>query len=178
MLITILALSLYSIFVFFSVFSQKTVTSLYFFTFLSIPLFILYQTYNASDVALTEIIIGSFLSFFIFYTTHSNTLKTCIDQKMHISKIIFMATVCITLLLLMVFLGLTLESIASNNTYSALYNTNSYFQTNINNTVTAVLASYRGFDTLGETLIIAVASLGLPTILHNVTRKKPSQTFL
>ena len=73
MLILILALSLYSISVFFTVFSQKTVISLYFFSFLSIPLFVIYQTYNASDVALTEIIIGSFLSFFIFYTTHRKT---------------------------------------------------------------------------------------------------------
>ena len=174
MLTSILALFLYLIFVFFTVFSQKTVISLYFFSAISIPLFLLYQTYNASDVALTEIIIGSILSFFIFYATHRQTVESSISQKIHISKIICASIICITLFFLMIFLGFTLENVASSGTYSTPYNENAYFQTNINNTVTAILASYRGFDTLGETLIIAVASLGLPTILHS-TQKKPSQ---
>jgi multicomponent Na+:H+ antiporter subunit B len=172
MLILILALSLYSISVFFTVFSQKTVISLYFFSFLSIPLFVIYQTYNASDVALTEIIIGSFLSFFIFYTTYRKTSENSDSKAANLSEIIPMIIICVALFFLMIFLGFTLNDISSSNTYSMLYNKNSYFQTNINNTVTAILASYRGFDTLGETLIIAISSLGLPTILNNSTTPK------
>ncbi len=173
MLIPFLTILLYTIFVFLTVFSQKTVISIYLFSLLSLPLFVIYQQYNASDVALTEIAIGSFLSFFIFHSTHIKTYEHGANRKGSMSEIIPMAVICLALFCLMVFLGVMIENIAIESVYSSQYNAKTYTQTHINNTVTAILASYRGFDTLGETLIIATASFGLPTILHHSTPKKP-----
>jgi multicomponent Na+:H+ antiporter subunit B len=46
---------------------------------------------------------------------------------------------------------------------------------NIPNVVTSVLASYRGFDTLGETIVIFTAGLGVLLLLSNKTpRRKKS----
>ena len=41
-----------------------------------------------------------------------------------------------------------------------------YSETNTPNMVTAVLADYRGFDTLGETVVIFTAALGVILILR------------
>jgi len=41
-----------------------------------------------------------------------------------------------------------------------------YYETNTPNMVTAVLADYRGFDTLGETVVIFTAALGVILILR------------
>ncbi len=175
MLIPFLTILFYAIFVFFTVFSQKTVISLYFLSIISLPLFVIYQQYNASDVALTEIVIGSFLSFFILHTVHTKTHEHGANKKSSKSEIIPMVIICLSLFCLMLFLGITIESLITKSIYSTEYNTTTYSQTHINNTVTAILASYRGFDTLGETLIIAVSSFGLPTILHNSIPKTPTR---
>jgi len=47
------------------------------------------------------------------------------------------------------------------------YLENSYRQTHTQNTVTAVLADYRAFDTLGETLVVFVAGVACTLILRN-----------
>lgn len=43
------------------------------------------------------------------------------------------------------------------------------------NIVTAVLASYRGFDTLGETTVIFTAGIGVLLLLHRASRPKPNK---
>ena len=43
---------------------------------------------------------------------------------------------------------------------------------NIPNVVTTVLASYRGFDTLGETIVVFTAGLGVLILLAGATRTK------
>jgi len=42
----------------------------------------------------------------------------------------------------------------------------------IPNVVTTVLASYRGFDTLGETIVVFTAGLGVLMLLAGTTRTK------
>lgn len=45
-------------------------------------------------------------------------------------------------------------------------------QTNTPNIVTAVLADYRGYDTLGETAVILTAGLAVVLILPRATRRR------
>jgi len=45
----------------------------------------------------------------------------------------------------------------------------------IPNVVTTVLASYRGFDTLGETIVIFTAGIGVLLVLTGATGRNPSQ---
>jgi len=42
----------------------------------------------------------------------------------------------------------------------------SYAETGVHNTVTAVLASYRGFDTFGEAVVVFAAGLAVVVVLH------------
>ena len=55
------------------------------------------------------------------------------------------------------------------------YLKDSLTETSVPNVVTAVLASYRGYDTLGETTVIFTAGLGV-IILLSFRQKKPGGT--
>ncbi|MEM1275643.1 MAG: DUF4040 domain-containing protein [Pseudomonadota bacterium] len=57
-----------------------------------------------------------------------------------------------------------------NTGVGAYYIENNYHDTHIPNIVTAVLASYRGFDTLGEVAVIFTAGIGVMLLLK---RYKP-----
>ena len=45
-------------------------------------------------------------------------------------------------------------------------------ETGVPNVVTAVLASYRGYDTLGETIVVFTAGIGVIALLRRVRRRK------
>jgi multicomponent Na+:H+ antiporter subunit B len=45
-------------------------------------------------------------------------------------------------------------------------------ETGVPNVVTAVLASYRGFDTLGETTVVFTAGIGVIALLRRLRRRK------
>jgi len=45
-------------------------------------------------------------------------------------------------------------------------------ETGVPNVVTAVLASYRGYDTLGETMVVFTAGIGVIALLRRVRRRK------
>ena len=49
------------------------------------------------------------------------------------------------------------------------YLTRNYGETHIPNVVTSVLASYRSFDTLGETTVIFTAGIGVLLLLKRFT---------
>jgi len=48
-------------------------------------------------------------------------------------------------------------------------------ETGVPNAVTAVLASYRGYDTLGETTVIFTAGIGVLLLLKGRRRKHPEE---
>ena len=48
-------------------------------------------------------------------------------------------------------------------------------ETGVPNMVTAVLASYRGFDTLGETTVILTAGIGVMLLIGGRASRKPKQ---
>jgi multicomponent Na+:H+ antiporter subunit B len=50
-----------------------------------------------------------------------------------------------------------------------------YAETHIPNVVTAVLASYRGFDTLGETTVIFTAGIGVLLLLKRIRRGRGTE---
>jgi multicomponent Na+:H+ antiporter subunit B len=160
-------LTVYSIMLFFTVFSKKTVFALFSFLSLSVPLFLLYYSYNAPDVALTETSIGAFLSFIFFYKTYSrtstqNAIKP--SNKINKIKIFILLILFIAIFSLMFYTCMMLENILTTGEYSSYYIQNTYKETGVENTVTAILASYRAFDTLGETMIILISSIGIGQI--------------
>ncbi len=131
--------------------------------------FFLFYVYNAADVALTEISIGVFITFFFFYLAHSKTSHVQTSSKVKPLTLIVAGLSCFGVFCLMMYTALLLESITLVTEYSHYYNQHSYAETHIANIVTAILASYRAFDTLGETLIIATSSFGVLAILKQST---------
>lgn len=167
MLANLILFAFYFLLLLYSVFSIRTSVSLICYCASSIVLFLVYYLYNAFDVGLTEISIGSFLAFFYFYTTYAK-----VGQKVYESfngnkfQIAIASIFCVLLFCILLYTGLLLEEVSLNVEYSAQYLA-TYPQTHISNIITAILASFRGFDTMGETLIIAVSSLAVAGILHS-----------
>lgn len=56
------------------------------------------------------------------------------------------------------------------------YLANAVKDTNVPNIVTAVLADYRGYDTLGETTVIFTAGIGVLLLLRGLRRRGPVQS--
>lgn len=54
---------------------------------------------------------------------------------------------------------------------SDYYIEHAYEETHTDNIVTAVLADYRAFDTLGETLVVFVAGVACATLMGRIRRK-------
>ena len=154
-------LLLYVGLVFASIFAKRSSTAILAYSVMSSVTFFLFYVYNAADVALTEISIGVFLTFFFFYIVHSKTTPVKIIphvlQLKRALSCIMIGGICIAIFCILLYAALMLDEISSLKSYY------------ISNTVTAILASYRGFDTFGETLIIATSSFGLLGILkyHN-----------
>ncbi len=62
---------------------------------------------------------------------------------------------------------------AANLHVSPEYIERSYHDTKTPNVVTAVLADYRGYDTLGETVVIFTAGLACILILRSMSHDNP-----
>lgn len=134
----------------------------------SISCAILYFFLQSPDVAMTEASIGVFLSTAFFLMT-ARIVKVEIFQMPSKIKLFF----C-----LLCFGGITFFLYASISTLGVfgditnarggsgdLHLLLSYQQYHIPNVVTTVLASFRSFDTMGETIIILTSAIGIFLIL-------------
>ncbi|MBN2013553.1 MAG: hypothetical protein JW778_00085 [Candidatus Altiarchaeota archaeon] len=61
----------------------------------------------------------------------------------------------------------------TNNNVSRRYIERSLEETGVRNMVTAVLASYRGYDTLGETTVIFTAGVATMFLFQRWKKEKP-----
>jgi multicomponent Na+:H+ antiporter subunit B len=79
--------------------------------------------------------------------------------------------------LLLVYGTLDMPNFGSNSSpaqlhLSSQYLLNSPTEVGIPNVVTAILASYRGFDTLGETAVVFTAGVGVILLLGGLRRRR------
>jgi len=58
------------------------------------------------------------------------------------------------------------ESAVASDDVTNYYLDNAYEETEVKNAVTAVLAAYRGFDTMGEAVVVYSAGVGLLVVLN------------
>jgi multicomponent Na+:H+ antiporter subunit B len=85
--------------------------------------------------------------------------------------------VCVTAGLLLITAALDLPAFGDPNAPAQVHVAPRYLQESgdalhIPNVVTTVLASYRGFDTLGETIVVFTAGLGVLMLLAGATRTR------
>jgi multicomponent Na+:H+ antiporter subunit B len=155
--------------------------------FISFFLSILYMILTALDVAFTEIAIGAGISTALFlivirlsnqYNYFANPINTSSNIGQY-KKILTLSVLFIFAIILGIsFIDLPLFGDILNPSNNFLYkdyieSTNSVF--NVPNAVTIILGSFRGFDTLGETAVIAIAAIGVYSVLLNEdeTKDKP-----
>ena len=126
---------------------------------------------DAVDVAFTEAAVGAGISTILFLAAMARLpAEEKIPDKNIIAPLVMVTIVGI--LLMIAAINLPPFGFAETPVHTHVgprYLEESYSDLHIPNVVTTVLASYRGFDTLGETIVIFTAGLGVMLILTGKT---------
>lgn len=136
---------------------------------------LVFSTLNAPDVALTEAAVSAGVSTLFFLAVLTETGNFHSYQKKNALPGFLAATVFAALIVYST-IGLPPhgDATAIAHTHLAEYFlTHTLNDTGVANAVTAVLASYRGFDTLGELLVIftaGIATLGMASLRNKQTK--------
>ena len=126
---------------------------------------------DAVDVAMTEAAVGAGISTVLFLG--AMFLTKAPDESAPRSRAAPIAAVALTgAMLLYGISDLPPFGVAGNPVHVAGpdYMARTIEETGIPNAVTSVLASYRGFDTLGETTVILTAGIGVLALLRRKRR--------
>ncbi|MBE0546853.1 MAG: DUF4040 domain-containing protein [Rubrivivax sp.] len=129
---------------------------------------------DAVDVSMTEASVGAGISTVLFL----GALYLCDSEEakpMHKPWLPLAVSVAVGAMLVYGSLGLPMfsDGRAPIHTHVAPhYLQQGVKETGVPNVVTAVLASYRGYDTLGETTVVFTAGAGVVALLRQRRRKK------
>ncbi len=124
---------------------------------------------DAVDVAFTEAAVGAGIAPLLMFTTLAMTGR--FQQAPNVVSATSLAVVA-AMGALLVYASLDMPAFGSPDAPAHLYVAPRYLQQSmaeigIPNVVTSVLASYRGFDTLGEVVVIFTAGIGVMGILYS-----------
>lgn len=129
---------------------------------------------DAVDVAFTEAAVGAGVSTVLMLATMALTSR--VQKPSNKNNVVpFMAVLFAGGLL--VYGTLDMPNYGSSNSpaqthLSDIYLRQSPYEVGVPNVVTAILASYRGFDTLGETAVVFTAGIGVVLLLSGIRRRK------
>ncbi|KTG14412.1 DUF4040 domain-containing protein [Haloferax profundi] len=132
---------------------------------------IVYILLRAPDVALTEAAVGAGVTTVLFLLTIVRTVRPGGDRLFERIKVVpaLLATGLVAVLLT------TMRSLprvgdpnspVATSEITRYYLENAYPQTEVENVVTAILAAYRGFDTLGEAAVVLAAGVAVLVVLR------------
>ena len=135
---------------------------------------------DAVDVAFTEAAVGAGISTVLFLAAMSflpAEEKASSNRESTFSRTFIASIVCVVAAGLLVFAALDLPAFGDPNAPAHVHVAPRYLEESgtllhIPNVVTTVLASYRGFDTLGETIVVFTAGLGVLMLLTGATRTR------
>ena len=150
---------------------KKSILSTCFISYISV---LYYISVRAPDVAITEVAVGSLMTTLVlmfgaqFENRYIN--KNTNNKKKELWFIIplfvtFFIVISLTILFVMPEFGKIQNSI-HNDVYDAYCN-EVHNKFGFNNIVTSILAGYRGFDTLCETLVIFISCISVFLIIDN-----------
>jgi multicomponent Na+:H+ antiporter subunit B len=153
--------------------SKSLIESVIVMSVFSLFIGICYLFMDAPDVAMTETALGACLSTCVLL----NIIKIVGDDigKPKKIKIIMSAILCIIFIACLSWASLDLPEFGADNSPLQEHLTGYYLENTKNDIaipsmVAAILASYRGYDTLGETTVILIAGLAVLVIISR--RKK------
>lgn len=155
--------------------SKSLIESIILMSVFSLFIGICYLFMDAPDVAMTETALGACLSTCVLL----NIIKIVGDDlgKPQKTKIIMSSILCITFIICLSWASLDLPEFGTETSPLQTHLTEYYLENTKNDiaipsVVAAILASYRGYDTLGETTVILIAGLAVLVIVSR--RKKPN----
>ena len=141
----------------------------------------LFMVMDAVDVAITEASVGAGISTVLLLATLALTQD--VEKKSHRRRFAWLPLIAVVATGAALVYG-TLDMPrygdpeAPIHNYLAPYfldNTPEEINAHIPNVVTAVLASYRGYDTFGETTVVFTAGIGVMLLLWGVTGRRSGE---
>lgn len=160
----------------FLVLAKKNIEKIFGLSALSSLVCLMYLILDAPDVAMTEAAIGACLSTIVLIIFITKIPEQNFPRKTWLKKILALIC-CVFLCYLFYHLSFILPEIGLKDNPINL-ETGQYYIKNTQNEigipafVAAVLGSYRGFDTMGETLVILIAGIAVATIIGIGDEKK------
>ena len=135
---------------------------------------IIFVSLDAVDVAFTEAAVGAGLSTVLYIAAMKHLPK---KENVVNDNTFFALIVCIIVGCLLIWASFDLPAIGDpmspiHQHVGPYYISNTKTDMGIPNLVTGVLASYRGYDTLGETVVIFTAGLGVFLLLGDRSSEK------
>ncbi|SFS96041.1 DUF4040 domain-containing protein [Halostagnicola kamekurae] len=138
----------------------------------SLGMAILYTLLLAPDVAMTEAAIGAGVTTILLLLTIARTSRPSTDRLFERVDVpaVFVVGAFVLVLLVAVLpemypIGFEDAPAWATEEVSQHYIEHAYEQTGVENTVTAVLAAYRGFDTFGEAVVVFSAGIAVLLVL-------------
>ena len=161
-ILTLMALTTLGIIRLRNLFSVVILSTIY--SFLMATLLLIF---DAVDVALTEAAVGAGISTVLMLTV---LYYTKVNEEKPKFKSILPLIICLTIGGLLIYGTYGLPPFGASDTpihthISVQYLERSMSETGVPNVVTSVLARYRGFDTLGEVIVVFTAAIGVLSIL-------------
>jgi multicomponent Na+:H+ antiporter subunit B len=136
----------------------------------SLGIAIIWVLLRAPDVGLTEAAVGAGVMTILFLLTIAKTVRPADERTLERVDVRALGVAAALVLVLSTTLGalppVGAEAPGSAGEVSTYYLEHAYEETEVENAVTAVLASYRGFDTLGEAVVVYAAGVGILVVLH------------
>ncbi len=137
----------------------------------------LFVVMDAVDVAFTEAAVGAGVSTVLMLATMALTVRIQKDTKKPI--LLPLIVVCLVGVLL-IYGTLDMPNFGAFDSPAQLhlgskYLSITYKDMGIPNVVTGILASYRGYDTLGETVVVLTAGLGVILLLSSLKGRKDKE---
>jgi multicomponent Na+:H+ antiporter subunit B len=137
----------------------------------SLGIAVIWVLLQAPDVGLTEAAVGAGVMTVLFLLTVAKTVRPASERAFE--RIDFRALVVAVSLVVVLSTTLfalpavgTADSPVATDNVTTYYLENADTETEVKNAVTAVLAAYRGFDTLGEAVVVYAAGVGLLVVLR------------
>lgn len=148
--------------------ARNLLTSTIILSVFSLLMAILYLILKAPDVAMTEAAVGAGISTLLFLAT---LFLIGAKEKKSAHPVLPLVVIGLTSFAL-IYATLGMPAFGDANAPANLHVAQYYIQhssleTGIPNIVTSVLASYRGFDTLGEVMVIFTAGIAVLLLLGN-----------
>ncbi|MEO0327095.1 MAG: DUF4040 domain-containing protein [Pseudomonadota bacterium] len=138
---------------------------------------LLFVTLDAVDVAFTEAAVGAGISTVLMLGTMALTSR---DEKLpRKSSVIPILVVMITGAVL-IYGTLDMPDFGSANSAAQTHVAADYLErtpkdTGVPNVVTAILASYRGYDTFGEVVVVFTAAIAVLVLIGGLARRKDDE---